>query len=651
MERHHSVVRRRIDFSEHLRRERSKRPDVLSAGHLLGSCLARETHATWKWKRCSFEKAWMERMVAGEESVLPSSLAPSSSMDVSFSNLPLCLGWSQCSGGTGLRVVCGDEAGDISIFSVADGAGTQSVKMLRQHVQHDDAVYDVSFSPDDRHIYTASADRRICARNTERGTIDVDLRGHSGSVKSISLSSSSPWLIASGGRDGKICIWDTRMKQDAPTQILPGAHVRGCVSTPRRVSTRTRSTRLPAPQPQHSVTAVLFDMDDRFLFSGGAVDRMIKIWDLRACGRKKGECTPVDVLPLRDDGKTHGVTSLKLSSCGTTLMCAMTGDLVSTYHINGRQWEKQSPCNLFGASIDSFYIRADMHTDLNMIASGSATGDVCLWCPDWNGTDVQAGDQRGKQQKESWSLPINRSCRHLSGHMAESTHVAFSPTHPFLLASVSDDLTLRIWDLQRNGSAFSACSCTAFGSCRQLHPSSLSLPLSLSLPSPPPSQSSQLSHTMLHREEEEEEEDERIAVRSRIPRRSDLPWSDPDWQVSWHDPTTSEKDYASDVESITSMCAPRALHLAHLGDEDNINASEGMQKPMHLQHNVTFADDMCEDGEEKNDEDEEDDDDDRGTCEKKEDFAIYGALSMTSNRRKRQEEIQKEMREKRRRLS
>ena len=48
----------------------------------------------------------------------------------------------------------------------------------------------------------------------------VSLRGHGGSVKSVAAREDAPWAIATGARDGCVCLWDSR----APLQPAARGH-------------------------------------------------------------------------------------------------------------------------------------------------------------------------------------------------------------------------------------------------------------------------------------------------------------------------------------------------------------------------------------------------------------------------------------------
>lgn len=98
---------------------------------------------------------------------------------------------------------------------------------------HHNGVFDVRWSADDRSIATCSGDQSTRISCVETGTITHVLRGHTSTVKCIAWNPSNTSLLATGGRDGAICLWDLRlaerMQDDnimaaSPVTIIHGAH-------------------------------------------------------------------------------------------------------------------------------------------------------------------------------------------------------------------------------------------------------------------------------------------------------------------------------------------------------------------------------------------------------------------------------------------
>ena len=77
---------------------------------------------------------------------------------------------------------------------------------------------------------TASGDQTARLWDVEKAETLGIFRGHTCSLKSINIRCDSPFVFATGARDGKIMIWDTRCSTKngyyAPMNIIHGAHVR-----------------------------------------------------------------------------------------------------------------------------------------------------------------------------------------------------------------------------------------------------------------------------------------------------------------------------------------------------------------------------------------------------------------------------------------
>ena len=81
---------------------------------------------------------------------------------------------------------------------------------------HDNAVFDVAWTERDSRLVTASGDQRARLWDVETQALLASLRGHAGSLKSVSVRPDEPWAVATGARDGTFCLWDTR---DAPRPV------------------------------------------------------------------------------------------------------------------------------------------------------------------------------------------------------------------------------------------------------------------------------------------------------------------------------------------------------------------------------------------------------------------------------------------------
>ncbi|KAK1281076.1 hypothetical protein QJS04_geneDACA002753 [Acorus gramineus] len=98
---------------------------------------------------------------------------------------------------------------------------------------HQNSVFDLCLIKDDSCILTASGDQMIKIWDVERQKCAGIMKGHTGSVKSLSSHPFNPDLIVSGSRDGSFALWDMRCCSDlnhtgiaciGPTDTVVRAH-------------------------------------------------------------------------------------------------------------------------------------------------------------------------------------------------------------------------------------------------------------------------------------------------------------------------------------------------------------------------------------------------------------------------------------------
>jgi len=106
---------------------------------------------------------------------------------------------------------------------------------------HNKAVLQLTWGVDSAQIYTASADKTLCAWDAEYGERIVRLTGHKSHVNSVASARGSRGILASGSDDCSCKLWDVR--------------VRGAVQTLRT---------------KYANTAVELSNDGQKLFAGGA---------------------------------------------------------------------------------------------------------------------------------------------------------------------------------------------------------------------------------------------------------------------------------------------------------------------------------------------------------------------------------------------
>ncbi|KAF9057288.1 WD40-repeat-containing domain protein [Panaeolus papilionaceus] len=164
----------------------------------------------------------------------------------------------------------------------------------RQVIQaHNNAVFNIKWSPDDSLIATCSGDQTIRMSCPRTGVITHVLKGHTSTVKCVAWDPHHKSILASGGRDGSICIWDLRLSTMStrpngdeirslqPSITITSAHED---STPKAPRARTKNIVTP-----RTVTDVFFsDLNPSQLISSGSFDGVLRCWDLRTPPSKRG---------------------------------------------------------------------------------------------------------------------------------------------------------------------------------------------------------------------------------------------------------------------------------------------------------------------------------------------------------------------------
>lgn len=117
------------------------------------------------------------------------------------------------SDGQTLAIGSGTPSRDGQVLLAAPGSGAV---MRRFDEVHSDTVLSLRFSPDDRTICSASADKTIRLLDVDNGQVIRALDGHTHHVLSVAWKRDGR-MIASGGADGTIKIWEVETGQQTRT--------------------------------------------------------------------------------------------------------------------------------------------------------------------------------------------------------------------------------------------------------------------------------------------------------------------------------------------------------------------------------------------------------------------------------------------------
>ncbi|NWR58784.1 DTL protein, partial [Bucorvus abyssinicus] len=336
-----------------------------------------------------------------------------------------------------------NEEGFVRLYDTE--AQTTSKLIFKEWQAHSNAVFDLAWVPGEHKIVTASGDQTAKVWDVRAGELLGICKGHQCSLKSVAFSRFQKAVFCTGGRDGNIMVWDTRCnKKDGfyrQVNQISGAHNVVDKQTPSKPKKKRQNLRGLAPLVdfQQSVTVVLLQ-DEHILISAGAVDGVIKVWDLR----KNYAAYRQDPVPSRSfcypgtSTRKLGYSSLVLDSTGANLFANCTDDSIYMFNMASL---KTTPVAVFsGHQNSTFYIKSSTSPDDQFLVSGSSDCNAYIW------------------KVSEPSLPP----RILFGHSQEVTSIAWCPSDFTKIATCSDDNTVRIWRLQpcpeEEKSAFSKIS-------------------------------------------------------------------------------------------------------------------------------------------------------------------------------------------------
>lgn len=249
---------------------------------------------------------------------------------------------------------------------------------------HRNAVLEINWFQDGEKLVSAAADKTVRAWDAEAFVQVKKITEHTACVNAVCTLPRGPPLFVSGSDDGKVKVFDLRVKR----------------------SVRTLEDDFP-------VTSVAFAESGEQVYSGG-LDNKIKAWELR-----KG------AVAMELSGHSDTVTGLRLSPDGTHLLSNSMDNTL-------REWDVRpfAPANrcvkVFTGhqhNFEKILLRCGWSADGTRVAAGSADSFVYVW-----------------------DEATCRILYKLPGHRGSVNDVQFHPKEP-VVASASSDRTIFLGEL------------------------------------------------------------------------------------------------------------------------------------------------------------------------------------------------------------
>lgn len=248
---------------------------------------------------------------------------------------------------------------------------TERLESKAHWMAHENAIFDIKANPDQSSIFTASGDTTIKQWDLETKKQVNSIVAHYSSIKSISIYDKN--VLASGSRDGSIKIHDLRIKP-ATVLMIRDAHRNQIIGKTRKVTAKT--------DPVSCVTNVVFDQYCPRIYSTGANDATIKLWDLRRISQTNRVKRTADGQIVFNQPFTSIHHPSKGVHCGYSHLVLSSGKIYAACSDNkiycyDRFLPETEPIKFTGYRYDTYLKLAIMED--RFLLSGAKGGGAIIW--------------------------------------------------------------------------------------------------------------------------------------------------------------------------------------------------------------------------------------------------------------------------------
>ncbi|KAL8567691.1 hypothetical protein ACOMHN_008999 [Nucella lapillus] len=341
-----------------------------------------------------------------------------------------------------------DENGQVSFFDTRPPPAGYGIPRVHSWQAHNNAAFDFAWINDDSQCLTASGDQMVALWDVATTTRVTTFTGHSCSVRSIAPCPGSPAQFVSGARDGHIMLWDHRVNKKANGTNLPERSIKYAHGLATRANLRRHRrihrsaglkgvivwtasnfsflflSSLQTKDTQQSVTCVLYQTDN-VIISSGANDGCVKFWDTRKWYSNSFTSLPQPLHTFHYPGhmrRLKGIVTMCMDPWRSQLFVSYTDGKVCRFELAGN-YREPTEFVYAGHRNDTFYMRCCVSPDGRYLLSGSGRNTGVIW-------------EVGRPEKR----PV-----FLIGHREDVSAVDWCPSDACKLATLSDDMSLRIW--------------------------------------------------------------------------------------------------------------------------------------------------------------------------------------------------------------